>query len=207
MTFPNNMGTAVSDDSTTGQAPFGLQPNGRMLYTVAWHSGNRYTPGIATTIVKEQGYDVWITSPHADSTVVSGQVATFSVEESNGVPPFTFTWTSDRDGLLGTGSNLLYSGLSTGVHVITVTGIDAINQIDNDSVRLTVESSMLHIDLAVELWWSSVSGQMYQLQWTSELEPTNWHNLGPAVEGNGTTNSAFDSIRNLSKRLYRVVTP
>lgn len=37
MTFPNDMGAQIHDNSTPGQTPYGPQPNGRILYTVAWH--------------------------------------------------------------------------------------------------------------------------------------------------------------------------
>lgn len=45
MVFPNDMGAQLYDDSSPGQTPFGLQPNGRILYSLAWHSNNVNTPG------------------------------------------------------------------------------------------------------------------------------------------------------------------
>ncbi|MCA9309584.1 MAG: hypothetical protein KDA21_00125, partial [Phycisphaerales bacterium] len=62
MSVPNAVGSDAGggerqlyDDSSPGQAPFGVQPNGRILYSVAWHSGNVNTPGITTTIQGEVG--------------------------------------------------------------------------------------------------------------------------------------------------------
>lgn len=205
MNTPNNLGTFLSDDSTPGQAPSGLQPNGKMLYTVAWHSGDQHTPGISTTIAKTTGYHIWITSPPGNSTVLTNQTVSFSVAQSDGVPPFTYTWVSDKDGLLGTGSNLLYSGLSQGTHAITVTGVDQANHIDTDSIWLTTSGLNLYIDHAIEIWWPSATGVVYQVQWTPEAAPTNWQNCGPPVAGTGSTNSVFDSTRDKGKRFYRVV--
>jgi hypothetical protein len=205
MNYPTNLGSFLSNDSTTSQAPFGLQPNGRMLHTVAWHSGNLYTPGITTTIEKTQGLQVWITSPAPGSTVLISQPVTFSVDQTNGSAPFTYTWTSDKDGLLGTGSNLVYSSLSSGVHAITVTGVDSGSQIDTDSILLNVSADILNIAHAVELWWASASGVTYQVQWTPAVGPTNWQNLNGPVSGTGGTNSVFDSTRGQEKRFYRLL--
>jgi len=207
MRYPNDMGASLFDDSTPCQVPYGLQPNGRMLYTVAWHSGNRYTPGISTTIDKLEGFDIRVESPATGSTVTEGQTVAFSVSQSNGVPPITYTWVSDLDGAFGTGSNLVSSLLSTGKHAITVTGVDAIDQIDVDSVWLLVATPTAHIAHAVEIWWNTYSGQMCQVQWASELAPTNWQDLGVPVAATGTTASAFDSTRGREKRFYRVAFP
>ena len=72
MTFPNDMGTHLADDSTPGQVPYGLQPNGHILYSVAWHSGNVDTPGIASTIEGAVGFHVNIVSPASGSAVRDG---------------------------------------------------------------------------------------------------------------------------------------
>ena len=209
MNTPNNLGSSLWDDSTPSRAPFGLQPNGKMLYTVAWHSGNQYTPGISTTIEKAGGYRVRIMSPLAGATVLSEQAITFSAAQSNGVAPFTYSWTSDKVGLLGTGSNLVHAGLSPGTHAITVTGVDGFNQIDTASVWLTVWDGKVYIDNtdpAVAIWWSSATGVTFQVQWTPEAEPTTWYNLGSPVAGNGTTNLIFDSTRDRTQKFYRVLT-
>ena len=41
---------SLQDYSTPGRCPYGLQPNGKYLYTLAWHSGSPANPGISTTI-------------------------------------------------------------------------------------------------------------------------------------------------------------
>jgi len=67
MTFPNNLGEYLRDDSSPGQTPYGLQPNGRILYSVAWHSGNHNTPGISSTIEGVVGVHVKIEAPETNS--------------------------------------------------------------------------------------------------------------------------------------------
>ena len=57
---------------------------------------------------------------------------------------------------------------------------------------------------AVEIGWDSVAGTNYQVQWASKLNTNDWHNLGSPVTGNGTTNTVFDSIRDINSRFYRV---
>lgn len=60
---------------------------------------------------------------------------------------------------------------------------------------------------AVEITWPSVSNEVYQVQYTHDLVSGGWTNLGAEVDGNGTTNSAFDSIRSTDHRFYRVLGP
>jgi hypothetical protein len=77
-----------------------------------------------------------------------------------------------------------------------------------DNIRLECHPSPpleINIDHAVEVWWRSVAGQLYQVQSASHLAPAQWSDLGSPVLGNGTTNSIFDSTRHSAKRLYRVI--
>jgi hypothetical protein len=50
MNTPNDMGIQLNASSSPGQTPHGLQPNGQILYTVAWFPGNPDMPGISSTI-------------------------------------------------------------------------------------------------------------------------------------------------------------
>lgn len=50
MNTPNDMGTQIYVGTSPGQTPYGLQPNGQILYTVAWLSRNPDIPGISSTI-------------------------------------------------------------------------------------------------------------------------------------------------------------
>jgi hypothetical protein len=209
-TFPNNLGTNLFADSSPGQVPFGIQPNGRILYTLAWYSGDQYTPGISTTISKAQGLKVQILSPANYIAIPTNSVVTMSATESNGVPPVTFTWTSDKSGLLGTGANISVTNLSAGVHGITLTAVDSVAQIDVASIRLRVGPPplpLLSIRTApqtVELRWPSEVGGSYQVQWNSVPGSTNWQSLGAPIQGLGFTNSVSDTATSSQTRFYRL---
>jgi hypothetical protein len=204
---PNDLTAGLYDDSTTGLVPYGLQPNGSWLYPVAFHGGNQFTPGISSTIRNNAAFRVWISAPAPASSTSVGTPVTFVGSSQSGVLPIQYNWRSDRDGDLGFGASITVTNLSAGSHTITLTGIDASNHIDVASINLSVASLSLHIDPAVEISWSSVSGVVYQIQWAAEVSPSNWSILAPAVTGNGTTNSVFDSTRGRDKRFYRLVMP
>jgi hypothetical protein len=52
------------------------------------------------------------------------------------------TWTSDRDGLLGSGSPLSVTTLSPGTHIVTLSADDGDGHVATETVRLTVEGSI-----------------------------------------------------------------
>jgi len=54
------------------------------------------------------------------------------------------------------------------------------------------------------LTWRTVTSNYYQLQYTANLVPANWTNLGPAIMATGATAAKFDSFTN-TRRFYRVV--
>jgi uncharacterized repeat protein (TIGR03803 family) len=56
----------------------------------------------------------------------------------------------------------------------------------------------------VSLTWSVQAGEMYQIQYNSDLRSTNWVNLGPVATAAGATLSATDSPGG-PQRFYRVV--
>jgi hypothetical protein len=60
MTTPNDLGSQLHNNSSPGRAPYGVQPNGRILYPVAWHHGDFNTPGITSTIPGTLGFQVVI---------------------------------------------------------------------------------------------------------------------------------------------------
>ncbi|MFH1742770.1 MAG: SUMF1/EgtB/PvdO family nonheme iron enzyme, partial [bacterium] len=138
MSIPNDLGMELSNDSSPSQAPHGLQPNGRILYSVGWHLGDFDTPGISSTIEGEVGFHVNITSPPSGSTFFVGDHVSFIVEPRGGDLTYSYTWRSKLDGEFGTGENLLVSTLSPGQHVITVLGVDGAEHYDDDSVVISV---------------------------------------------------------------------
>jgi DNA-binding beta-propeller fold protein YncE len=62
----------------------------------------------------------------------------------------------------------------------------------------------VQINNAVEIRWDSVSGSLYQVQWTGILQGGTWYNLGGQIVGNGLTMSVFDTTRGNQFKFYRV---
>lgn len=181
MTFPNDMGATLFDDSSPGQTPFGLQPNGEILYSLAWHSGNVNTPGISSTIRGNVGFQVDITSPIGGTEFFDGEPVTFSVSQINGAGPFTYTWTSDVDGELGTGESIDVSTLSVGTHLITLLGEDAgTGGADTGVVSVTIQpvANLAPSDLSAPS--IAEPGRQIEVNWTtrnvgSAAATAGWH--------------------------------
>ncbi len=150
MSFPNNLGNQLYDDSSPSQTPFGLQPNGRILYSVAWHSGNTNTPGISSTIRGGVGFRLQIVSPANGSQFNEEAVVSLQVQQTGGTPPFTYTWSSDREGSLGAGGLLQISTLSPGIHRITVLGTDNAGGADTASIQVTILAIAPAVTLALQ---------------------------------------------------------
>jgi hypothetical protein len=138
MNYPNSMGSQLFDDSSPGQTPFGLQPNGLILYSTAWHSGNVNTPGISTTIRGSIGMRVLIASPANGSQYNEEAVVNLSAQPISGVAPFTYAWSSDIDGPLGTGASLALGNLTPGTHRLTLVSTDAGGAADSDAVQMII---------------------------------------------------------------------
>lgn len=84
---------------------------------------------------------VSITSPADNTSVVSGTLVTFTgnaTDVEDGSLSSTISWSSDRDGNLGTGGTLSTSTLSIGTHTITATSRDSRNASSTATIRLTV---------------------------------------------------------------------
>jgi uncharacterized repeat protein (TIGR03803 family) len=58
---------------------------------------------------------------------------------------------------------------------------------------------------ALNLTWSTEPGGMYQLQYNSSLNSSNWTNLGSSVAATGTTLNTTDTVTSVPHRFYRLV--
>ena len=56
----------------------------------------------------------------------------------------------------------------------------------------------------IALTWSTVSGLMYQVQFTPSMTPTNWSNLGGTMTASGSTLSTTVAMGTSGQRFYRV---
>ncbi|MBZ0266816.1 hypothetical protein K8I85_01550, partial [bacterium] len=161
MNTPNDLTGGLSNDSTTGQAPFNLQPNGLILHTVGFHSGNPLNPGLSSTIGGALNFRVTIDAP-ASGTVLcppESLLATTSVVDQ--VDPVTYQWSSNVDGPLGTDATqpLTTSLLSDGTHVITVLAQDATGLFDDDSIIVIVGGPGCDPTLIEDSSWGRIKGQ------------------------------------------------
>ena len=140
MNTPNNMGTELYDDSSPGQTPYGLQPNGQILYTVAWHSNNPDTPGISSTIEGEIGMHVTITSPPDGSEFDTTETIVFTAEVTGGDGPFTYEWFYNGITPMGYGqTNTIPAAMfPLGTGTMTVLARDSADREDDDSIVITI---------------------------------------------------------------------
>lgn len=67
-------------------------------------------------------------------------------------------------------------------------------------------ASAVEVFPAVEIAWTTQTSNTYQLQRSSALDTNNWLNLGPPIQGSGSTNFYLDSTRRAEKGFYRVLT-
>ena len=67
--------------------------------------------------------------------------------EDGPLPPESLSWSSDRDGYLGSGDELLVATLSPGHHVITLTATDSDGQAGTASVEILVFRERLYLPI------------------------------------------------------------
>ena len=80
---------------------------------------------------------------------------------------------------------------------------------NNNTVRKGVPLPVFHAikqsNGLVTFSWSASPGQTHQLQYNSDLSPTNWHSLGNPMRATNGTISARDTLGPDQQRFYRVV--
>lgn len=83
---------------------------------------------------------VSITSPSAGQIFLQGASITFTGSAIGGVPPYTYTWTSNIDGVIGNTLTFNKNDLSVGVHTITfqVTDSAPMPVTASDSITITI---------------------------------------------------------------------
>lgn len=96
----------------------------------------------------ECGHEIvaWINSIPYGATYSKGENILFNGSVFNGtkraVPPFDYTWNSDKDGLIGKGKTINLSNLSLGNHTISLTVNDSNGSSDVRSIPIVILSSI-----------------------------------------------------------------
>jgi len=67
------------------------------------------------------------------------------------------------------------------------------------------EVGPLHVNATMDLQWNSQSGQVYRVEWCSNLLSAAWQQLGTSVLGNGSVCTVHDDTPGLMQRFYRLV--
>jgi hypothetical protein len=73
-----------------------------------------------------------------------------------------------------------------------------------DSTNPMVPTVPSNAPPAVAIRWSSAIGQTYQVQWSPDLDPLNWFELGAPLPATGAEMFVTEDISPLLKRFYRV---
>jgi hypothetical protein len=137
MDYPNKI-SFLYNDSSTGAVPYGPQPNGEILYSLAWYGGNPDTPAISTSIEGVVGFHVDIENPAPMQKLFPGDELFFSATQDGGTEPIEWFWTSDLEGDIGPGNSISSVLTWQGNHLIEVYAIDALGRADTDVVIVTV---------------------------------------------------------------------
>ncbi len=127
--------TFVRDDLTEGDHTITL--------TATDSDDMTSSASVSITVANQPPSTPVITAPADGSTVVAGTLVTFSGSatdaQDGALTGGSLSWTSDLDGQLGTGTSFSFSGLTVGVHEITLTATDAGGLTSSASVTLTVQ--------------------------------------------------------------------
>jgi len=120
-----------------------LVPGEHLVTLTATDSGGGSQKAFIQITVVNQIPEVTISNPINNSSHVYQDAITFvgaAIDPEEGaLGDDNLTWTSNRDGLLGTGSKLILSSLSQGTHLLTLTAMDSYDGKGSASIQITVD--------------------------------------------------------------------
>lgn len=80
-----------------------------------------------------------------------------------------------------------------------------VGYLDNVAMEAGVRALSIRVS-QVEICWNSSLGRLYQIQWSTEIQPTVWSGLGNPIPGTGTRIYAQDPVTDgQPRRFYRVL--
>ncbi|MEI8040718.1 MAG: family 16 glycosylhydrolase [Verrucomicrobiota bacterium] len=199
---------SISLQSAPGQTWFGAaftpntkfnltafnNPNGKLRFAMKTSSGVTFMVGLKSGNMDGVGQK-WLTFQAGSDPygfVRDGQWHTIEVPVSDLCPEVDFTEVSQLFQVLGS------SGPISSIE------LDDIYFAGGRAFQTNVVSAAI-LD-GVGLYWPTLVGTNYTMQWTSDLA-TNaaWSTLIGPVVGDGTTHCLFDPIGATSRRLYRIL--
>jgi hypothetical protein len=159
-----------------------------------------------------QGGTFPVTIQPLAQTVVSGANVAFAISPTNTSSPLNYQWRIN-------GTNIS-SATNLTLHLLNVTtnntgNYDAVLSNSNGSIAsavatLTVvnvpiiQTLLIMTNGQVLLTWTAPAGKTYQLQYTTNLNQTNWISLGSTITASNTVMSATNAIGSDKQRFYRV---
>jgi len=103
--------------------------------------GNSGSSSITLDITSPQPLQPVISSPGNNSDFQApDDIVTMKGSVTGGVNPYTYSWSSDRDGQLSTSTTYATNQLSQGAHTLTFTVTDAVGNTQQKSVNIQVKS-------------------------------------------------------------------
>lgn len=116
--------------------------NHTITVTVTDSLGQTNSNSISIIIVAPIVLTAKITSPVADiygfNMFKKGDSINFNSLVTGGTTPYIFSWTSDKDGIIGTVQNFTKNNLTTGHHIVTLTVNDAVGATVTQTTTLDV---------------------------------------------------------------------
>ncbi|MEM1086053.1 MAG: hypothetical protein AAGI48_18225, partial [Verrucomicrobiota bacterium] len=119
-----------------------LTPGPHVITATATDSGSAEGSDSVSITVNAKPVVV-ITSPADASTSNDGDSVTFTAtatDAEEGSVAASLSWSSDVDGIIGTGATFNYAALTPGLHVITATATDSGSAEGSDSVSIAVNA-------------------------------------------------------------------
>ncbi|HUD49061.1 MAG TPA: choice-of-anchor tandem repeat GloVer-containing protein [Candidatus Baltobacteraceae bacterium] len=194
--YGNFYGTTYSGGSSGDGTVFRLTTNGALSTLVSFAGTNGENPYAGLTLGSDGNfYGTTYGGGSSDYGTVfqmttNGTLATLvSFAFTNGSSPQAVLTLDSYGNFYGTTSRSGSGEAGTVFRLNVVPGFQAV--------------TLTHSTLS--LTWSTVVGWKYQLQYNSDLSPTNWNNLNSPVTATGPTLSTTDSITNGPQRFYRVM--
>ncbi len=197
--FPNFNYDFVDDGTYTGESPPGSDEGQIMIFGTAGAIGY-ISQNIATVPGQTYALSFYVEDPFGGITAeffVNWNTNTIYSE----LNPPAYSWTLHTFNLIATSTNTV---LQFGCRNDNLEGFDALDYVTLVPISSLNPSLSRAGGNAVSVTWNSISGMVYQVQYSTNLLSTNWSNL-TTTTGTGSTLSVTNTIGPDPWRFYRVL--